>query len=205
MMKNFTSKFVSILFLTMLLSLGACSDDKSTNPKEEEKTSTPAAENNTLVSPQNIYQVRHIELSINNHDKYITYRLRAEQEDEEAIFNLRIKYPLPTDKSGQMTYVTNLNEHKENEFLVMNIDVPEDTSPTDWYTEGTTNIKNNGKLNYQYNDNNTITFWTTNFLMSEDNFDPEQTRNFSFRFTYNLDLNNTSEFGFSDGPLSEEK
>lgn len=204
-MKTFTSKLVSILFLTLLFSLASCSDDKSTTPKEEDKTSTPAAENNTLVSPQNIYQVGYIEISVNNFDKFLTYRLKVNEKDEDIIFNLRLKYPLPTDKSGQMTYVTNLNEQKENEFLVMNIDTRDDTLPIEWYTQGTTNITNNGKLNYQYNDNNTITFWTTNFVMSDDNFSPEHTRKFSFRFTYNLDLNNTNEFGFSDGPLSEEK
>lgn len=201
-MNTFASKLVSILFLISILSLSACSDDKSTNPKEEGK-STPAAENNTLVSPENTYPVNYIETSINNHDKEIRYRLRTEEESG-FIFNLRVHYPLPTDKSGEMTYITNLNELKENEFLVLNINTENDSSPTDWFTHGTTKISNKGKLNYKYNDNNTITFWTTNFEMSDDNINPTKTRRFSFRFTYNLDLNIDDEFGVSDGSLSPE-
>lgn len=204
-MNSTFAKLTTIAILSLLFSLASCSDDKSTTPKEEDKTSTPPAENNTLVSPQNIYQVGYIEISVNNHDKHLTYRLSVNEEDEDIIFNLRVKYPIPTDKSGVMTYITNLNEHKENEFHVMNIDTKDDTLPIEWFTHGTTNITNNGKLNYKYNDNNTITFWTTNFVMSDNTINPEQTRKFSFRFTYNLELNNTNEFGFSDGPLSPEK
>lgn len=201
-MKTLTSKLVSILFLAILLSFTACKDDNGTDPKDDDKTSL--ASNNTLVSPEQTYPLTDIGFIHQPFVGQLWFIVKSDDNYNNG-FTLKIKHPLPTDKSGEMNYITSILDLKEKEFAMGELNANKDTAPNRWYTAGGMNIATKGKLYYKYNDNNTISFWTNNLELSDDSVTPTKTRKFSFKFTYNLDLDATGMPNGLEGKLSQEK
>lgn len=202
-MKTFTSKFLSILFLAILLSFTACKDN-STDPKDDDKSATSIAANNTIVSPEHTYNIADIGLFHQNFVNQQWFIVKSDDNKNNG-FTLRVRHPLPTNKSGEMNYITSLLDLKENEFAITELNANQDTAPNRWYTAGGMTVATKGKLYYKKNDNNTITFWTNNLELSDDSVTPTKTRKFSFKFTYNLNLDPTGKANGLEGKLSEEK
>lgn len=186
-MKSIITKLTAIAFLSILLSLSACKDDSSTNPKEDDMSSTAIAENNTLVSPENIYKLESITIFHQAFVKQFWITLESENK-KDANFLLKLKSPLPTDNSGKMEYMNDRLGFKDGQFEITELYSNKDSEIEQWQTAGRFGIATKGTLYYKKNDNNTITFWTNNLELSNATENPTKSRKFSFKFTYSLDL-----------------
>lgn len=202
-MRSIVSKIISIAILSLLLSLSACKDDNSTDPSDGDKSSTALAANNTLVSPENTYGLTDIGLFHQNFLNQLWFIVKSDDNNNNG-FTLKVKYPLPTDKTAEMNYITSIIDMKELEFEVSELNSNKDTAPNRWYTAGGLAITTKGKLYYKKNDNNTVTFWTNNLELSDDNVSPTKTRKFNFKFTYSLDLDAVGKPNGVQGKLTNE-
>lgn len=186
-MKSTFAKLMSVVLLSLLLGLSACKDDSSTNPKEEDKSSTAIAENNTLVSPENVYKLESITIFHQAFVKQFWITLESENK-KDASFLLILKSPLPTDNSGKMEYMNDRLGFKDGQFEITQLYSNKDSEVEEWKTSGRFSISTKGTLYYKKNDNNTITFWTNNLELSNATENPTKSRKFSFKFTHSLDL-----------------
>jgi hypothetical protein len=202
-LRTITSKLVAILLLSLVLGLAACKDDNSTDPNDDDKTSAALAQNNTLVSPENTYALTDIGLFHQNFINELWLIVKSDDNNNNG-FTLKVKHPLPTDNSGEMNYITSLMEMKEKEFSISELNANKDTAPNRWYTAGGLTVATKGKLYYKKNDNNTMTFWTNNLELSDDNVTPTKTRKFNFKFTYSLDLDAVGKPNGIEGKLTNE-
>ncbi|MFA7326136.1 MAG: hypothetical protein WC121_05690 [Candidatus Kapaibacterium sp.] len=202
-MRSIASKIISIALLSLLLSLSSCKDDNSTDPNDDNKTSTALAANNTLVSPENTYSLTDIGLFHQNFINELWLIVKSDDNNNNG-FTLKVKHPLPTDNSGEMNYITSILEMKEKEFSISELNSNKDTAPNRWYTAGGLTVATKGKLYYKKNDNNTMTFWTNNLELSDDNVTPTKTRKFNFKFTYSLDLDPVGKPNGVQGKLTNE-
>lgn len=202
-MRTITSKLVSILLLSLVLGLAACGDDSSTDPNDNDKTAAALAQNNTLVSPENTYELTDIGLFHQNFVEQLWFIIKSDDNNNNG-FTLKVKHPLPTDNSGEMNYMTSILEMKDKEFSISELNSNKDTAPNRWYTAGGMTITTKGKLYYKKNDNNTITFWTNNLELSDDSVTPTKTRKFNFKFTYSLDLDPVGKANGIEGKLTNE-
>lgn len=190
------------------MSLSACKDDSSTNPKEDDKkedgkTSKAIAENNTLVSPENIYDLENITIFHQAFVKQFWITLESKNKYE-ANFLLKLKSPLPSDNSGKMEYVSDRLDFKDGQFEITELYSNKDSEVEQWQTAGRFGISTKGTLYYKKNDNNTITFWTNNLELSNATENPTKSRKFSFKFTHSLELK-APDNSYIIGKVTSEK
>lgn len=192
-MTKIYSKLLAFAAVSLLLFSLACDDDNSTGPDDKDKTSSARADNNTLVTsesviPLTLYGIFHQQF---RNEIWITVK---ESKSSPTSFVIMIAHPLPSGDSGKLDYIKSLFEIKSTEFSISSLEINENGYRTEWVPEASAlDVKTKGTLYYKRNANNTISFWTNQIELANENYAPTEFKKFDFKFTFdaNVDISTT--------------
>lgn len=179
----------------------SCSDDNSTsNTKDDKKdddnkntTELAVAENNTMISDGVTIELTQVGVF---HQTYLDeLRFFIDGAGSNTGFNLIIKNPLPTENEFRFFMKNNFFGESKEHYFVEQLRFAVDNISKRWYSVGNAfNIETEGYLYFKRNSNNTISFWTNNLNLGDDKHNPKDHKEFSLKFTFDVDMPITANY-----------
>ncbi len=183
-------KFLALILFVAMLGLAACSEGNSTDSSGGSKTAK--ASNNTILTPENTYDLTRINLYMQSTLNQIW--IFVKDENTKASITIKVRNPLPSADSHTFNYISSMLDIKAGEFQISELVAKNESDETDWVTEGSAlGISTTGKMYLKRNSNSTISIWTNDLKLASAASNPEHYKKFSFKFTFDASLQATNE------------
>lgn len=188
---TYSNKLYTILLILAFAAFSACSSDNATNNDDNNNTQAALAENNTLVSDGNTIALTQVGIF---HQSFLNELwLFIDGEKSNTGFNVILPFPFP-DKSDFKYFFRNnfFNESKE-QYFIESLRFSIDNISKTWYSVGNGfNIETEGHLYFKRNANNTISIWVNKIRLGDNKQNPLNYKEFSLKFTFNADIEITT-------------
>ncbi|MBX3042128.1 MAG: hypothetical protein KIT33_11390 [Candidatus Kapabacteria bacterium] len=186
---------LKLMLLFVILSLSACSSDNATdNTKNDNNNNSmqPAlAENNTMVSDGDVINLKQIGIF---HQSFLNELwLFIDGDKSNTGFNVIIKNPFPEKSDFRFYFRNNFLGEIGEQYFIESLRFSTTNISRTWYSVGDAfNIETEGFMYFKRNPNNTISMWVNKLKLGDKKQNPSEFKEFNLKFTFNADIEITT-------------